>query len=474
MECLNGKPKIKKYTCLFIRQLFKLAGSELLYIRPTTYIIHTGLLGGNRYFTTYNPRILLEKGRFSTFSTKRETVSEPEISIINTDNQKNFYEWFSGFTDAEGNFYIVISNSCAFRFQINLHKDDIDALHYIQKSLGFGEVRSYKNFSCYIVTRLKDIAQLLEIFSRYPLQGSKWLNYVDFSKAYALYTKSDKGADTLKEIIKIKQGMNRSRLGFIMPKDKVTNITAYWLLGFIEGEGCFSINRGNNYRLDFSLSQTYSNLELMKKFKVYLENLPNTNGNHAGAMGISSIISKKANQQSVIRIETARIGFITDIFIPFLDSLNWHSKKQLDFQDWKNILILREHGHHLAKIGAKVIDLILSQMNNNRLSTSSSQPIVNRAQLLDQVNLLLSGPSNFELRNGRKWVVSLNKYYNSSRKNICVKIVDENGNKLHSFDSLADCAKLLNVKPSTVSKRIIKGISFLFDNKKVYIKKESS
>lgn len=35
-------------------------------------------------------------------------------------------------------------------------------------------------------------------------------------------------------------------------------------------------------------------------------------------------------------------------------------------------------------------------------------------------------------------------------------IVDEKGNNLHSFDSLADCAKFLNVKPSTVSKRIIK------------------
>ncbi len=91
---------------------------------------------------------------------------------------------------------------------------------------------------------------------------------------------------------------------------------------FVEGEGCFSINRGNNYRLDFSLTQTYSNLELIKKIKVYLENLPNTNGNYAGAIGISSVVSKNPNQQSVIRIETTRIAFITDIFIPFLDSLN--------------------------------------------------------------------------------------------------------------------------------------------------------
>jgi len=90
---------------------------------------------------------------------------------------RNFYEWLSGFTDGEGSFFIAISRSCAFRFQINLHKDDIDVLYYIHKTLGFGEIRSYKDYSSFTVTRLKDIAQLLNIFAQYPLQGSKWLNY---------------------------------------------------------------------------------------------------------------------------------------------------------------------------------------------------------------------------------------------------------------------------------------------------------
>lgn len=64
--------------------------------------------------------------------------------------------------------------------------------------------------------------------------------------------------------------MNHSRLDYIMAKDNSINITAYWLLGFVEegsegseGSEGFSINRGNNYRLDFSLTQTYSNLELI-------------------------------------------------------------------------------------------------------------------------------------------------------------------------------------------------------------------
>jgi hypothetical protein len=64
--------------------------------------------------------------------------------------------------------------------------------------------------------------------------------------------------------------------------------------------------------------------------------------------------------------------------------------------------MLKEQGHHMSEQGVKLIDLILSQMNNNRLSTNSSQPAIDRALLLAEITKLLSGPSNFELRNGRK------------------------------------------------------------------------
>ena len=451
--------------------------AQLFLIGPTSNITFPGLLSKKNYTTILTPASTVEKQ-------ERETPSAA---------QRDFYEWLSGFVDAEGFFYIVISRSCAFRFQINLHKDDINVLYYIHKTLGFGEVRSYHDFSSFTVTRLKDIALLLKIFDQYPLQGSKWLNYRDFSKAFYLYQNSNRGAETLKDILNIKNGMNRLRSDFTMPNDKEIHITPYWLLGFIEGEGCFSINKRNNYRLDFSLCQSSTNLELLQKIKIYLENLSSVastdgsapsslahashgqeEGRNVGALGISMVRTNNPNHKPTVRIETARVSYITDIFIPFLESLTWRSKKELDFQDWKNILLLKEQGHHLSNQGVKLIDLILSQMNNNRLSTTaSSLPVVDRTRLLAEINLMLNEPSNFGLRNGRKWIVSLNKYYNSSRTNICVTITDENGNNLHSFDSLADCAKLLDVDPSTVSKRIKKGIPFLFENKLVYIKRGS-
>ena len=209
----------------------------------------------------------------------------------------------------------------------------------------------------------------------------------------------------------------------------------------------------------------------MQSIKTYLENLLGTNGSYDGAIGISVTKFTNLKHKASVRIETTRVEYILNIFIPFLNNLTWYTKKQLDFQDWKNIFNLKQQGHQFTKEGLELIEKILSQMNKNRLSTSGMLA-VDRTHLLFEVEKLLNGPSNFELKNGKKWIISLNKYYHSSRKNICVFIQNKDGTNIHKFDSLADCAKFLNVDPTTVSKRITKNIPFLFDNKQVYIKKE--
>ena len=52
-----------------------------------------------------------------------------------------FLYWFSGFTDAEGNFLITIDrNYVKLRFKISLHIDDIEVLYTIKSNLGLVEL----------------------------------------------------------------------------------------------------------------------------------------------------------------------------------------------------------------------------------------------------------------------------------------------------------------------------------------------
>ena len=52
---------------------------------------------------------------------------------------KEWLEWFVGFTDAEGSFSIVEikNNNFKFLFRIRLHKDDINVLHHTLLIINF-------------------------------------------------------------------------------------------------------------------------------------------------------------------------------------------------------------------------------------------------------------------------------------------------------------------------------------------------
>ena len=68
--------------------------------------------------------------------------------------------------------------------------------------------------------------------------------------------------------------MNKQRTWFQLPPDSHKYlITPYWLLGFVEGEGSFSIHP-RDLVLTFSITQSIIDLSLMEAIKYFLNNLP--------------------------------------------------------------------------------------------------------------------------------------------------------------------------------------------------------
>lgn len=163
--------------------------------------------------------------------------------------------------------------------------------------------------------------------------------------------------------------------------------------------------------------------------------------------------------------------FLTNVFIPYFDNLTWHSKKEKDFQDWKAILKIRNLGLHYTEKGLEVIKLILSQMNDNRLSSKSrSTPGIDRALLQIEIEKLLKEGSNFEEKeDGRIFIKSLNRYLPPAKIGVVVK--DKDGVVLNTFVSLSDCAQFFGVSRSTVSRRLRKSEPLLVNGKLIYISK---
>jgi hypothetical protein len=162
-----------------------------------------------------------------------------------------FYRWFIGFSDAEGSFTIspILNRKTnkievfSFKFTIGLHKDDLGVLNIIQSKLCMGKIYSYTDKYIFVVTKIEDIKNLISIFSKYNLNSSKYLDFSDFNLAFTLYQKREKLTDALiSKLLELKNNMNTKRINFNMPENHVL-ITKSWLVGFIEGDGSFSIER---------------------------------------------------------------------------------------------------------------------------------------------------------------------------------------------------------------------------------------
>lgn len=102
-------------------------------------------------------------------------------------DDSEFLKWFVGFSDAESNFNIIIYNnkdgnvtSVTFRFAIELHIDDLNVLNFIRDKLNIGNKIAIFGNSCkFTVTHPEDIYLLTEIFDKYNLNTTKYLDYLD-------------------------------------------------------------------------------------------------------------------------------------------------------------------------------------------------------------------------------------------------------------------------------------------------------
>lgn len=359
-----------------------------------------------------------------------------------------------------------------FKFQIQLHIDDLKVLHFIHSTLAMGNIYITGSAARFVITSAKDTEKILNIFTKHTLNTHKLMNFLDFKKAFEIYTSSRlKTDDMLNKVEEIRLKMNKLRVDFTMPPCYSIHITPYWLLGFVEGDGSFFTR--NNFALSFNLAQSSKDIKLMEAIRDYFNNLASSLNNGAGLEGDAVLLShKKSSNMTYLVIN--RLDYITQVLIPFFDGFYWQSKKKLDYQDWKIILKFRKLGLHYTDEGVKVLNSILSGMNNNRLTTSgSSLSVEERGILNSNITKLLEGPSNFEVKeDGRVFIKSLNKYY-SNKANIRLELIKDNGGIIKSFASAADCAKYLKVSRMTVTQRLRKGKPFLFDAKHVSLKKSA-
>lgn len=329
-------------------------------------------------------------------------------------NNNNFLHWLTGFTDGESNFLIFTVTrksglkNISFIYSIHLHIDDSNVLYYIQEELGMGTVLiSEKTSSCkFYIKKQSDICKLINIFTQYNLNTTKYLDFLDWKKAFNIYT-NRRGSVTsvYDEIVAIKGQMNNNnRTNFSLESytgiswAEHVKINKYWLLGLIEGEGSFHLRREDIQPI-FALKLTGVQLYVLEAIKVFLikefnldkytlYKLLNGNGEGISIHYCKADKNTKASYSLVIK----DFNILYHYFLPLIRSMItlFVSKKKLDFEKLEIIAKARYYGLHLNSDIRRTLLRLSYTMNNYNLSNTKLSPpndlFIDKLSIREEIN----------------------------------------------------------------------------------------
>lgn len=251
----------------------------------------------------------------------------------------DFYEWLRGFTDAEGSFSInngaKSKNYFGFSYRLTLHRDDYPLLVYICKRLGIGTVyplilTADTKAVTFKISNPADILKLIAIFDKYPLNTTKYFDYLDWRKAFFL-SREKAGSNQIAAenrrdaILFLKNNMNKNRTLFSEGTGYKIVITPYWLLGFIEGDGSFSMEKVK-FRHHFSLVQTSIQKPILEAIVVFLNKLKSNElqSLNIEAVHLSSLPALNSSKPKTT-ITIRNFKYIVNCLIPFFNKLTFFS-----------------------------------------------------------------------------------------------------------------------------------------------------
>lgn len=150
-------------------------------------------------------------------------------------------------------------------------------------------------------------------------------------------------------------------------------ITIGWIIGFVDGEGCFSINfvkqsnkketnrirkgykTGYQIAHEFAVTQGESSLKSLEKMKTFF--------------GVGSIYVNKRydnHKEHLQRYVVRRRDDLVNIIIPFFKKYELRTSKKKNFEIFAKCVVDIAKGKHLTRNGAVKIALMTEKMNHKK------------------------------------------------------------------------------------------------------------
>jgi hypothetical protein len=148
-------------------------------------------------------------------------------------------------------------------------------------------------------------------------------------------------------------------------KQILMNLEPQWIVGFVDGEGCFFVGINDNFTLtqkkqvlpEFVVVQHERNVATLHALKNYFK-CGVVRVNHGDRMCYR--VRGHANLMQVI--------------LPFFEKHKLKTKKRIDFEKFRDIVRLMDNKEHLTAEGIEKINKIRNQMNTKGLKLSIIEP----------------------------------------------------------------------------------------------------
>lgn len=140
------------------------------------------------------------------------------------------------------------------------------------------------------------------------------------------------------------------------------NLQTQWIVGFVDGEGCFhiAINKnkkatiGYQVQAEFTVTQHQRNIQVLHALKEYFK---------------CGVVRVNHGDRYCYRVRDFR--HLTEIIVPFFEKHKLCTTKRVDFEKFRTALQLMEKKQHLTQEGLEKIRTIQKTMNRKSLENSS-------------------------------------------------------------------------------------------------------
>jgi uncharacterized protein YunC (DUF1805 family) len=138
-------------------------------------------------------------------------------------------------------------------------------------------------------------------------------------------------------------------------------LEAQWIVGFVDGEGCFHISLNPNDSMttgvqvlpEFTVVQHEKDVQVLHALKTYF------------ACGVVRVNRKdKTSVRMAYRVRSIR--HLLDIISPFFLKHPLKTHKNVEFRKFRTVLLMMDKGEHLTQEGLQKIQSIVGQMNRKQ------------------------------------------------------------------------------------------------------------